>query len=264
MSRATSRGRPLTLGQRIAFGVVPPAVLLGWWQAQALAGGANATAFAPLGAIGAAARDAITSGALLDDSAASLGRALTGLAFGAILGVATGLLLALSAWADRLLGPLLQGLRQVPMIGWLPLIALWLGTGDGSQIVVISLAAFFPALLNTHAGVAHVEQRYLDLGRVLGFTALRRFRLILLPAALPLVLTGLSQSLAFAWLAAIGTEILLGAGAGLGVAIATAQAEQRIDVMLVSITAAALLGFALNQIIRHLRGRLLHWQPARA
>jgi len=256
--------RALPWQARLMLGLVPPALLLAWWQSQAQAGGARAAVFASLATIGVAAREQIASGALLGDATATLTRALTGFGIGGTLGFAAGVLLALSRWAERLLGPLLQAFRQVPMIGWLPLFALWFGTGDGSQVTVIAVSAFFPALLNTHAGIVQVERRFLDVGRIYRLRAVQRFRLILLPGALPLVLTGLTQALSFAWIAAIGTEILLGSGGGLGVTLQTAQTEQRLDAMLVTIAVTAALGFALNQIIRHLRARLLHWQPVGA
>jgi len=236
--------------------------VLAWWQRQAAAGGSGGIAFASLGDIARAAGEQIANGALQTDAVATLSHALIGLAIGATLGLATGIAMALSAWAERLLGPLLQALRQVPMIGWLPLIALWFGTGEQSQIIVVVMAAFFPAMLNAHAGVGQVEKRLIEVGHVFGLTWGQRLRLILLPAALPMLLTGLTQALAFAWIAAIGTEILMGSGAGLGVTLQVAQTQQRLDLVFVSVAATAVLGFLLNHSIRRLRAWLLHWQPA--
>jgi len=117
-------------------------------------------------------------------------------------------------------------------------------------------------MLNSHAGVAQVERRYEEVGRIYGFGTVQRIRFILLPAAMPLVLTGLTQSLAFAWIATIGTEILTGAGSGLGVTMQLAQTQQRLDIMLVTIAATALLGFVINHLFLRLRRRLLRWQPS--
>jgi sulfonate transport system permease protein len=256
MSGALSR-RPV----RIAVGLVAPALVLAWWQYEAGKGGAHAAAFASLGSIGGAARELIASGTLVSDMTATLVRAFSGLAIGASLGVALGVAMAACHWLDRLLGPLLHALRQVPMIGWLPLIGLWFGTGNTSQLIVISMAAFFPALLNAHAGVAQVEGRYLDVANVLRFSAWQRFAHVLLPAAMPLILTGFTQSLAFAWIAGIGTEILMGSGGGLGVTMQQAQTQQRLDIILVAIAVTASLGFAINQTVFRLRAHVLRWQP---
>ncbi|HEX7856929.1 MAG TPA: ABC transporter permease [Sphingobium sp.] len=244
---------------RVAIGLIAPVLLLGWWQWQA---GHHATTFAPPSTIGPALVGMLRDGTLPGDIIATLTRAFIGLAIGAPLGIATGMAMGVWRPLDRLLGPLLNAFRQVPMIGWLPLMGLWFGVGEETQRIVIGLSAFFPAMLNSHAGVAQVERRYLEVGRVYGFTTLQRFRLILLPAAMPLILTGLTQSIAFAWIATIGTEILNGAGAGLGVEMQLAQTQQRLDMLLVVIAVTAALGFVINQIVQRLRRVLLRWQPS--
>lgn len=245
---------------RIAAGLVVPVLILIWWQGQAEAGGARALAFAPLGAIANAFTELATSGLLLNDALTTLSRAVTGLVLGGTLGVLLGVAMATVRPIDRLVGPLYHAIRQVPLLGWLPLIGLWLGNGDAAKLLIVGLAAFYPAVLNTYEGVVNVERRYVEVGRIYGFTPFQRFRLILLPAALPLVLTGISQALAFAWIATIGTEILLGSGGGLGATMGHAQAQQRMDVILVAIVVTALLGFTLNHLFARLRGHLLRWQ----
>jgi sulfonate transport system permease protein len=161
---------------------------------------------------------------------------------------------------DRVLNPLLQAIRQVPLMGWLPLLGLWVGTGQGTELIVVSLSAFFPTLLNSFEGVANVERRFIEVGQIYGFTPWQRFRLILLPAAMPLILTGLTQGLAFAWIASIASEILLGVGGGLGVTMQLAQMQQRIDIILVAILVTAALGFTINRLFLRLRQHLLRWQ----
>ncbi|HZU64006.1 MAG TPA: ABC transporter permease subunit [Novosphingobium sp.] len=247
---------------RLAVGLVAPALLALWWQWQASLGGAHAAAFASLASLGGALGELIAQGTLLADTAATLLRALAGLALGASLGLGLGVALGVLPLLDRLLSPLLNALRQVPMVGWLPLVGLWLGTGDAAALVVIGLSAFFPAMLNAHAGIAQVEPRYLEVARVLGFSPVQRLRLVLLPAALPLLLTGLTQAAAFTWIAAIGTEILQGTGGGLGVTMQLAETQQRLDIILVAIALTAFLGFALNQAVVLLRRHLLRWQAA--
>jgi len=243
---------------RVALGFVVPVSLILWWQAQS--GGHDAN-FTPPAALTAAA-DMLRDGTLPADVLATLRRAFTGLLIGAPLGIAAGVAMGIWRPLDRLLGPLLHGLRQVPMIGWLPLLGLWFGVGEGTELIVVSLSAFFPAMLNSHAGVVQVERRFLEVGRIYGFGLIQRIRLILLPAAMPLILTGVTQAIAFAWIATIATEILTGAGSGLGVTMQLAQVQQRLDIMLVAVAVTAALGFAINQIVQRLRRLLLRWQPA--
>lgn len=253
-------GIALTRGRRVALGFVAPALLVGLWQWHS-GGTAGVTGLAPPSALFGALRELAANGTLLADVGATLGRALSGFTIGAALGVLTGVLTALFPALNRVIGPLLHAFRQVPMIGWLPLIALWFGAGEGAERIVVCVAAFFPAMLNSHAGVAGVEQRLLDVGRVYGLDLAQRFRLIQLPAALPLITTGLTQALAFAWIATIGSEILMGAGGGLGMTMQQGQMQQRLDVVLVAVAATAALGFAINLILLRLRRALLRWQP---
>jgi sulfonate transport system permease protein len=256
------RMNPHSRSARLAIGLVAPLLFLAWWQVQANAGGAHALAFAPLQSIGSAFVELIENGSLLNDMLDTLTRSLGGLAIGGTLGVALGVSMAIWNPLDRILGPLLNAIRQVPLIGWLPLLGLWFGTGEGTEWIVVSLSAFFPALLGSYEGVAHVEPRYLDVGRIYGLTRIQRVRLILLPAAMPLILTGLTQALAFAWIASIATEILLGAGGGLGVTMQLAQTQQRMDIILVAIIATAVLGYVVNHLFQRLRRHLLRWQPS--
>ncbi|EZP70987.1 Binding-protein-dependent transport systems inner membrane component [Sphingomonas paucimobilis] len=246
---------------RLGIGLIVPLFLFLWWQWQ---GSAHPSAFAPPAAVASALAELLRNGGLLRDTLATLERAFTGLAIGAPLGVAAGIAMGIWKPVDRLLGPLLHALRQVPMIGWLPLIGLWFGVGEGTELIVVSMSAFFPSMLNSHAGVAQVERRYLEVGGIYRFSTFQRIRFILLPAAMPLVMTGLTQALAFAWISTIGTELLTGAGAGLGVAMQAAQVQQRLDIMLVVISVTAILGFIINQLFRSLRQSLLRWQPAQS
>jgi sulfonate transport system permease protein len=247
------------LSVRIAMGLAIPVLLILWWQAQTAT---PASTFAPPSAVGAALAGMLRDGDLLRDTLATLRRAFTGLAIGAPLGVLAGIAMGIWKPVDRALGPLLHALRQVPMIGWLPLMGLWFGVGEGTELIVITMSAFFPSMLNAHAGVAQVEARYLDVGGILSFSLAQRIRYIIWPAAMPLVLTGLTQALAFAWIATIGTELITGAGSGLGVAMGQAQMQQRLDVMLVVIGTTAILGFIINHLFRTLRRSLLRWQPS--
>jgi len=251
-----------TPAARILLGLIVPVLILLWWQAQSEQGGARALAFVPLQEIGATLASQLASGFLLNDALATLSRAVTGLLLGGLAGTALGVAMAMSRPLDRVVGPLYHAVRQVPLLGWLPLIGLWVGNGDEAKLLIVSLAAFYPTVLNSYEGVRAVERRYVEVADMFGFTAAQRFAHVLLPAALPLILTGVTQALAFAWIATIGTEILFGAHAGLGATMGVAQAQQRMDIILVAILAAASLGFTLNHLFARLRRHFLRWQPA--
>lgn len=251
------------LPSRVMLGLLLPVTLLALWQVQAARGGAHAYAFVPLGDIAGSFAQLASSGELAADALASLRRAITGLAVGGVAGIALGALLGSSAFARRAIGPLLNTFRQVPLLGWLPLIALWLGNGDASKLLLVALAAFYPTALNAEEGIRAAEKQFVEVGRLYGFTRWQIFEHVAWPAALPFIFTGIGQALAFTWIATIGTELMFGSGAGLGSQMQQAQAGGRLDIVLVCIACVGLMGFLMNQGFAVVRNHALRWRPVR-
>lgn len=247
---------------RTLLGFVLPALLAIYWYVWSSGPGATATSFAPVHDVLATLAEELRDGQLLRDSLATVTRALTGFALGSVAGVLLGVAMAVSRPVEAAVGPLFHALRQVPLLGWLPLIGLWLGTGDQAKMLMVSLAAFYPSVLNAFAGVSGVDKRYHEVAEVYGFDDEQRFFKLLLPAAAPTILTRLSQALAFAWIGTIGAELLLGTGSGLGATLSMGQIQQRMDIVLVAIAATGALGFTLNAVLLRIRRHLLRWQPA--
>jgi len=244
-------------------GLLLPAVLLGLWEYTSHRDAAHAFAFAPLEQVYGALRELLAGGDLWVNLLGSLQRASTGLLTGAVAGIAIGLLMAFSRIALTLINPLYQGIRQVPLLGLTPLISLWLGNGEPSKLFIIALAAFYPMVLNTYEGLRQVDLRYREVGQAYGFGRVLLFRRVLLPAALPSLLTGLQQAVPFAWLAAIGGELIFNAGAGLGNLMMSAELGARMDVIVVCAISITLLGIGMSQLLSLASSRLLRWQHIR-
>jgi sulfonate transport system permease protein len=246
---------------RIGLALILPAILLALWQYQATRGGANAYAFAPLGDIARSLVTMTADGTLLFHAAASLQRAVSALLIGGGLGVVVGC--AMGVWRpfEFTAAPLINALRQVPILGWLPLVALWFGNGDDAKLLLVSTATFYPTVLNTQQGMHAVDRKLSEVGELYGFSPWQALRLITWPSALPLVLTGISQALAFSWIATIGVELLFSATAGLGTEMMAAQVAARTDIVIVCIACVAVMGFALNRLFAVVRTRALRWQP---
>ena len=173
------------------------------------------------------------------------------------------LLMALSSVANRLIGPLFHAVRQVPMLGWIPLIAMWFGNGEFSKVLIVTLAAFYPMVINTYQGFSHVERRYREVGQVLVLSRGQQLRHVLLPAALPSIATGVLQALAFAWVTAIGSELFLSSGAGLGNLMMNAEAAARMEIIVVCVLCIGLCGYLMSWLCTLLSRRLLRWRPTR-
>jgi sulfonate transport system permease protein len=202
------------------------------------------------------------SGGLRQNYAASLARVSLGFSAGALVGVVLGALLALSVWADRLLGPLITALRQVPMFGIIPLIILWFGIGETSKILFVALAAFYPVVLTTTEGLRGVPASYREVATLFMLNRWQLLRRVLVPCALPAILTGLKHGLAFAWIAVIGAELFLASGFGVGNILEAGRSDLRMDVVLFGLALIGATGYLMNYAVSTLERRLLRWRPA--
>ena len=242
--------------------VIPLAILL-VWELMSRTGSTHAYAFASLEQIYAAVLEITATGELQQSLQASVLRALTGLVIGGSIGFAVGALMATSRIADTLVGPLYHIIRQVPLMGLVPLFSLWTGNGDTSKLLMVCISSFYPLVLATYESINQVESKYREVGDVYKLSKLRSFFTILLPAALPNIFTGLSFALAFAWLSTIGAEILFNAGAGLGNMMMNAQSTSRMDILIILTLLIGALGFSMNFLIGRLGAYLFRWRNLR-
>lgn len=192
---------------------------------------------------------------------ASLSRVLLGFGAAAAVAVPLGVLMGWSRKLDALLDPLVEAVRPVPPLAWLPLAVTWFGIGNASAAFLIFLGALFPILLNTVAGVRSVEPRLIEAARTLGAgrgTVLLR---VLSPGALPSVTTGLRIGMGIAWMTVIAAELTgVKSGYGLGYLIMSARDVARMDYVVAGIVVIGLIGFLLDRIIRYAEGRALSWR----
>jgi sulfonate transport system permease protein len=177
-------------------------------------------------------------------------RLLSGWLFGSIAGVALGLVVGCSAQAERIAAPSLNAVRQVALFAWIPLLTAWFGDGNAAEAILIALAAFFPAALNTETGCRNAPIALREVGRVLEFGPREILRRIIIPSAVPSIASGLQIALTSAWIGTIGAEYLIDQGNGLGVFLSSARMDNRMDVVLFCIVALGFIGFALSSILR--------------
>lgn len=194
----------------------------------------------------------ITQNDLLHHVAASLERVILGFLIGGLSGFALGLLMGLSRTADKIFGPTFHVIRQVPVIGWIPLIVMWFRVAELPQIVVISLAAFYPMTLNTLAGVRNVRKEYLELAAVNGFRGIKLIRKIIIPAALPSIVTGTTLSLGMSWGIMMAAEFFIDTSYGIGTRIQAGRSSFNMALVLVGIFTVGLIGYALTVTVEAL------------
>lgn len=240
--------------------VAAPLALLAIWELLSRRSGAASYALVPLGEVRGALLEVIGNRELPYALLATLRGCLTGLALGGAAGVVFGSVLGLSRVADRVLGPLYHGARQVPLLGLAPLLGLWFGTGAAAKLAVVALASFYPVALATADGLRSVDRAHVELARALVLSRAQTFRRVLLPTAIPWIVTGFLQALGFTWIATIGSELLFSASGGLGALMQQAQAAGRMEIVLVGVGTIAVLGLALNALVVRAGARLERWR----
>lgn len=200
------------------------------------------------------------SGSLLRDLGVSLLRAAIGFMLGGGIGFALGILVGFSRLAEALVDRSIQMVRAIPFLALLPLVIVWFGVGEGAKIFLVALGVAFPIYINTTLGIRQIDPKLIELARVQGLGTWQTIRRIVLPGALPSILTGVRYSLATAWLALVVAETV-GADSGIGFLAMDAREFLRTDVIVLTITIYAFIGVVADSIARMLERKLLAWHP---
>ncbi|SAL40135.1 aliphatic sulfonates transport permease [Caballeronia sordidicola] len=190
---------------------------------------------------------------------ASAFRSLAGLLLAVAAGIVGGFLLGWFRRVERVADPLYQLLRQVSAFALFPVFMLFLGIGESSKIAIIVWAAFWPVLLNTLSGVKQVERIFIDCARSMGATQGFIFAKVILPAALPQILTGIRLAGAYSITALVAAE-MIGARSGLGFYTLNSQETFQIPDMYAGIVLLALFGLLINYGLSLLERKLLRWR----
>lgn len=245
---------------RALRGWVLPLLLLGlWWAATEFRWVESKLLVSPA-AVWQRAVAYTASGELAVALASSLWRDLAGFAIGSTTGLLFGTLLGLSRGFERALGPSFHTLKQISLFAWIPLISVWFGLGDAAKVAFLSLAAFFPVVLNTFEGIRSVPRELIEVARVLRFSRAQLLWRVVLPGASPSIFAGIHLALIYAWLATLGAEYLLVAGKGIGNTMIDGREHFHMDLVLFGVVVVGLVGFTLNWIATRIENRLLAWR----
>ncbi|UCM43903.1 taurine ABC transporter permease TauC [Aeromonas dhakensis] len=190
--------------------------------------------------------------------AASLQRILIALAAATLCGVTVGLAMGLSPTLRGMLDPLIELYRPVPPLAYLPLMVIWFGIGETSKVLLIYLAIFAPVAMATLAGVKGARQVRLRAARALGANRWQVLWYVIVPGALPDMLTGLRIGLGVGWSTLVAAE-LIAATRGVGFMVQAAGEFLATDVVLAGILVIALIAFTLELGLRALQRRLTPW-----
>ncbi|RJE89097.1 ABC transporter permease subunit [Paracoccus onubensis] len=237
----------------------PVAILLAWEVASRAGLIAPQVLPAPSSVAGTAWRLTV-SGDLFKHLGASLLRAAIGFAIGGAIGFALGVLVGFSRVAEASLDRSIQMIRAIPFLALLPLVIVWFGVDESGKIFLVSLAVLFPIYINTVLGIRQVDPKLLELGRVTGLSRMKTIRKIILPGAMPSILTGVRYALATAWLALVVAETVA-TTSGIGFLAMDAREFLQTDVIVLAILIYAVIGISADGLARFLERKLLAWHP---
>jgi sulfonate transport system permease protein len=245
------------------LGWILPLALVGIWEAAARAGLVAPNHLPAPSAIAITILHLAKSGDLAAHLTATLGRLGLGFLLGALAGTAAGALTGASRTARLLVDPLVQGLRSVPSIAWVPLFVLWLGIFEASKVALIAVGVFFPVYLNLMSGIAGVDRKLIEVGRAHRLSPLGLVARVLLPAALPAYLVGLRGGLGLGWMFVAAAE-LMGASEGLGFLLVDGQQTGRPAIVIAAILLFALLGKLSDLVLARVGQAVTAWQDTEA
>lgn len=204
--------------------------------------------------------DLLRHGLLLKYIVASLFRVTWGFLLAAVLAVPVGLTIGWYRRADLALNPLIQILRPISPLAWIPIAILWFGVGDMAAIFLIFTGCFLPLLLSAINAVRNIPEVYLNAGRNFGLSFPALVSRVLYPAALPQLIVALRITLGIAWLVVVAAE-MIAVNSGLGFLIVDARnAGNRYDLVVAGMVLIGVIGLLLDTAMRSLeRLRSLRW-----
>ena len=246
----------------LAISALTVVVLLGMWAAASTLALLPALFLPSPLVVASSIGDLVTTGfvdaTLLEHTVASLYRIFGALIAAMAIGIPAGLVIGMSRVGKGILDPIVEFLRPLPPLAYLPLVIIWAGIGEASKIVVIALAMLPPIILSTASGVKSVSSDHVNAARSFGATPRQLLLHVILPSAAPAILTGVRIALGAGWSTLVAAE-LVAATRGLGFMIQSAAQFLVTDIVIAGIIVIAVIAFVLEAAARLVERWLVPW-----
>jgi NitT/TauT family transport system permease protein len=245
--------------QRAALILSPWVLLVLLWYAVAYSGLVNPALIPTPHAVAAMFWELLTKARLPRDILMSTQRVLLGVTCGIVVAVPVGFVLG---WYPRMrtfIDPLINFFRALPPIALIPLVVVYFGIGEVAKVVILFYASFFAGVIVMYEGIAQISPIYIRVARTLGATDAELFRKVIIPLAVPHMLTALRVALGVAWATLVASE-LIAAQQGLGALIQNASSFFQLDIIYVGIICIGFIALAMDLVLRAFAGRLVAWQ----
>ena len=204
----------------------------------------------------------IESGSLFTALGASLFRIGMGFFIGTTMALVLGCLVGWYKYVEYFFDPLIEAVRPIPPLAYIPIIIIWFGIEEFSRVLIITIACFLVCIVNVIAGMKNVPQVYVDAASTMGATRFQVFRTVAVPAATPFIITGYRIALAAAWTTLVASE-LIAAQNGLGFLLQEGRRYFLTDQVMMIIVIIGTCAFIMDRIFRMIQARLMQWSEAR-
>mgnify|MGYP000843897910 CR=1 FL=1 len=196
---------------------------------------------------------------IMSNLAITLRRVFTGFVYAFIIGIPLGLLMGYSQTSMQALSPLINSVRQVPIMAWVPLSIIWFGLGDGPTVFLIAMSAVFPLAINTITGVYGIDPNYYNAARSMGASLPHIIRDIVVPGALPSILTGCRLAMGAGWMSVICAEFIA-TSAGFGFLMVEAQVRLETAQLYALMIMSGLVGYIIDRGFLTIEKKLTSWR----
>lgn len=200
----------------------------------------------------------ISSGTLWTNLVISVARVMKGYLIAVILGVTLGILTGLSKHLERITVLLIQIIKPIPPIAWIPLVILWFGIGESGKVFLIFLGSFFNILINVYDGIKQADDKYIEVSKAMETPFFKHVFMLIVPAAAPNIFTGLRIGLSSGWMCVVAAE-LVSSTTGLGYMIMNARQFGQTDVIIVGMLTIGIIGKIMDSILRWVEKRAIKW-----
>lgn len=200
----------------------------------------------------------LSDGTLLAATWASLQRVLIGYLIGTSLAILLGTLMGWFKYVEYVFDPIVECLRPIPPLAYIPLVILWFGIGEFSRIFIIVAASFLTCIVNAYSGMKQVPKVYVEAAQTLGASPLTVFRTVALPYSIPFIFAGMRVAMAASWTTLVAAE-LVAAQSGLGFMLQSGRRFFDTSLVMTGIVMIGILAFSMDRIFRSVQQRIGQW-----
>lgn len=197
-------------------------------------------------------------GAFLKHCGISLGRVLRGYGLSALLGIFLGIFIGLNKHLERITQLLIQIIKPIPPIAWIPLVILWFGIGEAGKTFLIFLGGFFTIMINVVDGIKQTDKKLLEVSRAMETPMWKHILKLVIPSAAPNIFTGLRTGLASCWMCVVAAE-LVSSTTGLGYMIMDARQYGQTDVVIVGMIGIGIIGKLMDSLLKFIERKVIRW-----